>query len=333
MPERPGCDSNHADVVDPIPGETYLKGRHHSCALLCLVIVVGLALPAVADKSSYVDLARRGWNYELRTTMVGRDLSIPVTINGRNMSGASLCLVGDRPHPKSLETIDAFRDLMRHVHGKPITMRYAGPTASRCGSGRIVVLRLYSGHPPHRELSADLRWMDRTYQLGLPGRRRFAAASPAIAQTFFGRRGQGTHIMVKQPTLPRPGRLETAFYRSLLIEELFQSFTFGMDILLFDRSAEFQSKLQETPVNLMRLPWESRDFMRAMVRATPVGLCAFDVFMLHAVAEAPVDQTTDPDFIDFIEGAYEGLLERAGRTMDDPRFARILARGCERGSD
>ena len=38
----------------------------------------------------------------------------------------------------------------------------------------------------------------------------------------------------------------------------------ALDVLLFDRSADFQSKLQETPVNLARLHWESRDFMQAM---------------------------------------------------------------------
>lgn len=297
-----------------------------------LVLILLSAGPVAADKASYLDLARRGWNYELRTTMVGRDLSIPVHIHGRDLSGASLCLVGDRPHPQSLEIIDAFRDLVRHVFGKPIPMRYAGPSASLCGSGRVVVLRLYSGPPPNRALSADLQWMDRTYQLGLPGHGYFAASSPAMAQTFFGRRGQGTHIMVKQPATSRPGALEQTFYKSILIEELFQSFTFGMDILQFDRSAQFLSKLEETPLNLTRLPWESRDFMRAMVRSNPPALCVFDVFMLHAVADAPVDQTTEPGFIDFIAEAYDTLLSRARQTMDDPRFTLIFAPSCERGA-
>jgi hypothetical protein len=291
-----------------------------------------LAGPAAADKASYLELARRGWNYELRTTMVGRDLSIPVHINGRDLSGASLCLVGDPPHPQSLEILDAFRGLVRHIFGKPMPMRYAGPSASLCGSGRVVVLRFYSGHPPNRALSDDLRWMDRTYLLGLPGRRYFAAASPAMAQTFFGRRGQGTHIMVKQPEMSDLGALERVFYKSILIEELFQSFTFGMDILQLDREAPFSSKLQETPLNLMRMSWDSRNFMRAMVRSNPVALCTFDVFMLHAVAAAPVDQTTEPGFIDFIDEAYEALLAEAQETMADPRFSEIFAPACETGN-
>lgn len=295
---------------------------------LCLAAL--LVTPATADRTVYLDLARRGWSYELRTTMVGRDLSIPVHIHGRDLAGASLCIVGERPHQASLDILNAFRALARHVFGKPLTMRYAGRDASGCGSGRVVVLRLYSGHPPNRALSADLRWMNHVYQLGLPKARFYAATSPAMAQTFFGRRGQGTHIMVKQPGLDRPGRLERAFYKSILIEELFQSFTFGMDILLFDRASAFQSKLQETPLNLQRLSWESQAFMRALLRSNPAGLCAFDVFMMHAVAEAPVDQTIDPGFIDYIDREYDALFDRAAATMTDARFAPILATTCQR---
>ncbi len=136
--------------------------------------------------------------------------------------------------------------------------------------------------------------------------------------------------MVKQPALPRLGALEAAFYKSILIEELFQSFTFGMDILLFDRTAAFQSKLQETPINLYRLSWESRAFMRGLVNSNPSGLCAFDVFMMHAVAEAPVDQTIEPGFIDYIEQNYDHLRERAALTLADPLLAPIFDLECQR---
>ena len=297
---------------------------------LCLSILTLLATPLSADRADYVDLARKGWNYELRTTMVGRDLSIPVHINGRDLAGASLCLVGEAPHPASLEIIDAFRKLAEHVFTKPLTMRYAGVSASACGSGRTVILRLYSGLPPNRALSADLQWMNGIYDLGLRAGSDFAATSPAIAQTFFGRRGQGTHIMVKQPALTELGPLEAIFYKSILIEELFQSFSFGMDILLFDRAAAFRSKLQETPVNLYHLSWESHAFMRNLVTSNPSGLCPFDVFMLHAVAEAPVDQTVDPAFIDYIDDHFDDLLARADATLADGRFASIIDRDCAR---
>lgn len=297
--------------------------------IAAVLTLLFLANASLADKAGYLDLARQGWSYELRTTMVGRDMSIPVRINGRILAGASLCLVGEKPHPQSLKIINAFRALSLHTFGKPLTMRYAGADASLCGSGRTVVLRLYSGYPPNRQLALDLNWMNRTYELGLPPRASFAATSPAMAQTFFGRRGQSTHIMVKQPALTRLGRLETAFYKSLLVEELFQSFTFGMDILLFDRTAVFQSKLQETPLFLGSRSWESRAFMKALVRANPGGLCEFDVFMMHAVAEAPVDQTNEPGFIDYIDEAYEHLLEKAHNTMADPRFALIFDPLCQ----
>ncbi|WP_300057185.1 hypothetical protein [uncultured Roseobacter sp.] len=299
-------------------------------AVMCLCLLLLSATHAVADRAAYVDLARQGWNYQLRTTMIGRDLSIPVHINGRDLAGASLCLVGERPHPNSLEVINAFRALARHVFGKPLPMRYAGAGAENCGSGRTVVLRLYSGHPPNQALSDDLSWMNGVYQLGLPSRRYFAATSPAMAQTFFGRRGQGTHIMVKQPRRGTVGALEQSFYTSILVEELFQSFTFGMDILIFDRAAAFQSKLQETPLNLERMPWESRGFMRALLQSNPRGLCAFDVFMMHAVAEAPVDQTTEPGFIDYVDTAYDTLAAQAAETMADTRFAALIAPRCQR---
>lgn len=295
-----------------------------------LMTALVLATSAAADRSVYLDLARKGWNYQLRTTMVGRDMSIPIHIHGRDLAGASLCVVGERPHPTSRKTIDAFRALARHVFGKPIPMRYAGDDASTCGSGRTVVLRLYSGHPPNDALSADLLWMNATYQLGLPRARHYAASSPAMAQTFFGRRGKATHIMVKQPDLDNPDRLEQAFYKSILVEELFQSFTFGMDILQFDRAAPFQSKLQETPLNLQRLPWESRAFMRALLASNPAGLCAFDVFMMHAVAQTSVDQTVEPGFIDYIDREYDALLAQAAETMTDDRFAAIVEPGCLR---
>ena len=295
-----------------------------------LILALSVTIPAAADRAAYIDLARKGWNYELRKTMLARDLSIPVHIHGRDLAGASLCIVGERPHPKSQEIIDAFRALAEHVFGKPLTKRYAGLDAVNCESDHTVILRLYSGHPPNRALAADLSWMNRVYKLGLPKRYFYAATSPAMAQTFFGQQGQGTHIMVKQPRLGHPGVLETAFYKSILVEELFQSFTFGMDVLLFDRKSAFLSKLQETPFNLQRLPWDSRAFMRALLKSNPGGLCAFDVFMMHAVAETPVDQTIDPGFIDYIDREYENLLSRATATMADVRFNAIVEPQCSR---
>lgn len=297
-----------------------------------LKILALTVLPLCAEQSRYATIARQGWSYELRTTMVGRDLGIPVFINGRTLAGASLCIVGDPPHHQTLETLASFGKLIRHTYGKALTMRFAGETAAQCGVSRTIVLRLYSGFPPNAGLSADLDWMNEVYQLGLPEKRFYAATSPAMGQTFFGRRGQGTHIMVKQPAHQNTSPLEIGFYRSILIEELFQSFTFGMDILLFDRTAKFTSKLQETPLNLRRLSWESKAFMQALLSSNPSGLCPFDVFMLHAVARAPVEQTIEPRFITFIEEEYETLLEMAHDTMSNPAYESLIAKDCERAA-
>ena len=296
---------------------------------LLTTLLVFSAVQAVAGKAGYLELARKGWSYDLRTTMLGRDMSIPVVIHGKTLAGAALCIVGEEPHPETRETLRAFLDLLQHVFEKPVMMRFAGPDARHCGSGRTVVLRLYSGFPPNRGLSADINWMNGVYALGLPKRRGYAATSPAMAQTFFGRRGQGTHIMVKQPAYQRLSPVEQAFFRSILIEELYQAFTFGMDILLFDRGAEFTSKLQENPVNLSRLSWESRDFMRAMLRSNPSGLCRFDLFMLHAVAAAPVAETVEPAFISYIDAAFESLIDASGDTWSDARFRVLLDPDCD----
>ncbi|WP_238547688.1 hypothetical protein [Meridianimarinicoccus roseus] len=296
--------------------------------LTILAVLFSAASATAADKQSFLDLARTGWNYELRTTMLGRDLGIPIHINGRDLSGAALCVVGEAPTPRTAEVLDAFRALSRHVFGKPLPMRHAGAEARLCGSGRMAILRLYSGFPPNAALTADLRRLDEVYDLGLPRGREFMATSPAMAQTFFGRRGAATHLMVQQAAGGPGSALEETYYRSILLEELFQSFTFGMDVLMLRMEPHFLSKLQEVPLNLHRFSWGSPDFMRAMLRSNPPGLCEFDLLMMHAVALAPVDETTEPAFIDFIDAEFERLSRLARDTAADPRFALIVDREC-----
>ncbi|WP_386803713.1 hypothetical protein [Litorisediminicola beolgyonensis] len=287
-----------------------------------------LALPAAAARDDVLALAKKGWVYQLRTTMIGRDMSIPVRINGRLLAGASICIVGERPRRQTRLILDEFRALLAEVHGKPVPMRYAGPTARLCGAGRTVILRLYSGRPPNSALTDDLAWMNDSYALGLPTNRLYTAGSPAMAQTFFGRRGAGTHIMVKQPARDDVTELEAAFYRSILVEELFQTFTFGMDILHFDRSGIFQSKLQEFPVDLRYMNWDSQGFMQGLLGSNPSGLCEFDVFMLHAIATAPVEQTNEPAFLEFIAEGYDELMARAQVTLADPGYADLIDAEC-----
>lgn len=295
--------------------------------LTFMAVWMGFAAQA-ADRHDYVNMARQGWSYELRTTMIGRDLSIPVRIHGRELAGAAICVVGEKPHVETQAVLNAFRQLIGNVYGKPLPMRYAGRDARGCGSGRVVLLRLYSGAPPNRALTKDIAWMNRAYELGLPTGRNYAVMSPAMAQTFFGHLGQVTHIIVKQPSLTRLGALEQKFYRSILIEELFQSFTFGMDVLKFDRKAEFLSKLQESPVNPGPLPWSSRAFMRTILGSNPSGLCQFDVFMLHAVARAPMAETNKPDFIQFVEAHFDTLRALSDASFADPQYSPILDPTC-----
>ena len=294
-------------------------------AAFCLSAMASWAAP---DRDAFLDMARKGWIYELRTTMIGRDMSIPVRINGQALVGAAICVVGERPHPQVKDDLNTFRALMAEVTGKPLPMRYAGVSARQCGAGRTVVIRLYSGRPPGRALTDDLMWMNDIYDFGLPKGRQYMAGSPAMAQTFFGRNGQGTHVMVKQPRRDSLSPVERDFYRSILIEELFQSFTFGMDILHFDREAAFLSKLEEYPVDLRYFPWDSVPFMEGLLGSNPRGLCPFDIFMLYAVADAPVKQTNETAFIDFIDAEYDDLLGRAQGVFDDARFDTILDPEC-----
>jgi len=291
-----------------------------------------VAFPAHADKANDLKLARQGWVYELRTTMVGRDLSIPVSIHGRTMVEGGLCVVGTPPHALSRQIIDEFAGLLAHVFNTPFKAMFAGAEAHTCGAAHSAVLRLFGGYPPNGALSTDLDWLNRNFALGLPKGRQYMASSPAQAQTFFGRGGQATHLLVKQSEHKRLTPLEEAFFRSILIEELFQSFTFGMDILLFDRSAGFTSKLQEFPLVLDQLQWGSRAFMQKLLAANPTALCPFDVLMLHAIAEAPVDETTDPKFVTYITDNYERLQTLAVQTIAMPEFASIVDPGCRRVS-
>lgn len=295
--------------------------------LTAVTVTAGPGVALEPDREQFLALARTGWSYQLRDTMVGRDMSIPVHIHGRDLAGSAICVVGERPTAQSLRVLTSFRALARHVFGRPLPMRYAGPDASLCGPRRTVILRLYSGFPPNRALTRDLNWLNEAYELGLPQGRRYAATSPGMAQTFFGRRGAATHILVQQGD-GGPGTLEETYFRSILIEELFQSFTFGMDILTLRRKPEFLSKLQEVPLNIHRLPWGSPPFMAALVSSNPSGLCAFDLFMMHAVANTPVDQTTDPAFLDYIDREFDALWAISRETAVNPVFAEVLDPEC-----
>lgn len=299
-------------------------------ALTVFALLFAGTARAAADRVTFLDLARKGWVYELRSAIWGRDpASVEMHINSRELSGAALCVVGEPPHPQTREVLDAFAALMSDVFGKPIPMRFAGPDLDGCGTGRTMYLRLYSGQVPLGAFNRDLRRLDDVYGIGLPRDRQEYVLSPAQAATFFGSRGQATHLIVKQPPEGRsPTPLASRFYSSILIEELYQAFTFGMDILHFDRHLAFVSKLQEFPVNLRHVPWDSPAFMEGLLRSNPSGLCEFDLFMLHALADAPFENTNTPDFIDFIDAHFDDLLARADRTAAREDLAQIMDSRC-----
>lgn len=287
------------------------------------------ATPVPDDRAAFLALAKKGWVYELRTAMWKRDPLIPpIVINGRDLAGAALCVVGEAPHPRTRAVLDTFRALMADIFGKPLPLRYAGAGLEFCGTGRTVYIRLYSDRPPHVAFNADLRRMDEVFEFGLPRGREQVVMSPAQAQTFFGRRGRATHVMVKQPAPGDTTDLEAAFYASIMIEELYQTFTFGMDILHFDPTAAFVSKLEEFPINLRHLPWGSARYMQALLTSNPTGLCRFDVFMLHALAEAPVERTNSDAFLDYIGGDFERLESETNVTLANPDYAPILDLAC-----
>lgn len=298
--------------------------------ILAFCLAAAGAAGAAPDRATFLDLARKGWVYELRSAIWGRNPeTLTMRINGHVLSGAALCVVGEPPHPQTAAVLTAFTDLMAEVFGKPLPTRYAGTDLSACGTGRTVYLRLYSGPVPLADFNRDMRRLDRVYGLGMPRDRMQYVLSPAQAATFFGRRGQTTHLIVKQPepgVAPTP--LASRFYSSILVEELYQAFSFGMDILHFDRRHAFASKLQEFPVDLRHVPWNSPAFMEGLLRSNPSGLCRFDLFMLHALAEAPMENTNTPELLEFIDSRFDDLVARADRTAARAAFAPILDAGC-----
>lgn len=299
------------------------------CAVVFMLLAASAA-QAHGDRVQFLDLARKGWVYQLRSAMFRPGVARPsIRINSQDMAGAALCIVGEPPHPQTRRVLQAFSDLVAEVFSKPMPMRFGGAELSACGTGRTVYLRLYSGLIPHRAFNDDLRHIDRIFDIGLPHGREQFILSPAQAQTFFGRNGQATHLLVKQPLETPLSPLEQRFFASILIEELYQSFTFGMDILHFDRTTAFASKLEEFPINLRHMPWDSPMFMRGLLQSNPAGLCRFDIFMLHALALAPVEQTNTEAFLHFIDGRFDDLMLRAEDTLAQADFAPILDQRCQ----
>ena len=299
-------------------------------AAFCLAsaLIAGAASPANATptREMVLELARRGWVYELSTAAMRRGPNMPpVRISPQSFRGARICILGEEPHPATRAVLQGFAALLERTFG-------TGPKvdlhASGNCAGQPVVLRLFSVRSPHGEFNADLRALDDAFLIGLSRKRMQLVSAPAQAQTFFGARGQATHIIVMQPEADRPlTPLEQRFYASILIEELYQAFTFGRDIMIFDPEVRPISKLQEYPVYLRNLPWRSTPFMEGILTTSVAGLCGFDVFMLHALGQARMASNSDA-LLQFLDAAYDDLARLTAETVALPDFAGILDPGC-----
>lgn len=52
---------------------------------------------------------------------------------------------------------------------------------------------------------------------------------------------------------------------------------------------------------------------------------------MHAVADAPLEETNNSEFISFIDADFERLIGLAENTMQDARFVQILSSECRPG--
>jgi len=64
------------------------------------------------------------------------------------------------------------------------------------------------------------------------------------------------------------------------------------------------------------------------VNANPKGLCAFDVFMLHALANSEMDTTNSEEFLTYVGQRFDDLAIRAQATLAQPEFAALLDPNC-----
>ena len=300
-------------------------------AIALLAASLARADSAPHDRADVLALAQRGWVFDFRSSLFRRDPDLPpVRFDARTTARGSICIFGETPHPLSREVIGAFEALLVDLFARSAPIIFAGRGIADCPARQRIYLRLYSGAPPAGDFNRDLRELDRAFGIGLPRDRPERISSPAQAIGFFGRRGDTAHMLVRQPPPGATGPLERTFHISILLEELFQVVSWGVDILKFDREARFMSKLQEYPTNLRHLSWEAPDYMRALLASNPNALCPFDIFMLHALAASDLDTVNTPALLGHLEAGFDALKARAEATVADPRFAILIDGSCAR---
>lgn len=301
-------------------------------ACLCAILLLWAGMiRADPDRATFLELARKGWVFEIRKTMWRPDPDRPpIQINARDLTGRALCLIGEPLHPTTAATLRAYLHLHKLAFGQGLTQ--AGPyaLASDCPEDTVLYLRLYSSREPREMMGRDLKLLDQRHEIGFSRSWIPRLSAPAQAQSYFGRRGNVSHLVILQPRRNQQlTPLQTRYFRSLLLEELYQSTTYGLDVLHVDRTAPFLSKLEEYPANLLGLRWLSEPFMQGMLASNSGDLCAFDLFMLTALAATTQSTTHQAAFLDELRAGFDTTLARARDLAADPVVAGLLSPDCQ----
>lgn len=274
-------------------------------------------------------LAERGWNYEYRGSFrrQAHDLAASHLL-AKRMPASSICLLGEEMHPLSRETLSMFRSLNTAIFDQFGSLTTGQPDVDTCPEEATVFIRLYSRRLPSEAFNRDLQSINHRFGIGMSGQAQ-EILSPAQAVTFFGKKGQATHILVLQPRKRELSEQQKRFFRSLMIEELYQTYSFGIDIFKTGVGGPFASKLQESFTNLRSRSWLSPDFMEGLLSSNPDGLCLFDLMMLHAIHEVPENVSASDAFISFVSKNFAKLVASAEQTMADQAVAALLDPMCE----
>lgn len=300
--------------------------------IFALLAVVPFPLVAEAEqptRDEYLTLVKSGWIFDLHASRMRRHPGLPpVRFNSTEIAQSEICLIGAPPRRHSRQIIMAFAALLHDVYGHRLTVTFAGPDIRSCPERQRIYVRLYEGRPPATMLNRDIQHLDRAFDIRFPTGWTEPVRSPAQTNGFFGHRGPVAHIFVSQPHGENLTPLQRDYFSSILIEELFQVVSFGADILKFDKERPFFSKLQERPINLRYLPWDSEQFMRGLLSSNPSGLCGFDFFMLHALAQSQLEMVNSDELIPFIDANFDALRARAQASLASNEYGILSDQTC-----
>ncbi len=298
-----------------------------------MVIILSLpfhiaASKADPNKTDYLSLAKRGWNYEYRGSIRRQVPNLPAShILAKSMAARDVCLLGSDPHALTQETLETFRNLIGQIFGDVGALSGTVNTLTDCPQSSTVFIRLYERRIPFTEFNEDLQHLNKRFQIGMSDQQQ-QVLSPAQAVTFFGKTGQATHIILLQPNRHRITALQEQFFRSLMIEELYQTYSFGIDVFKVGRGGPFDSKLQESFVNLQNVSWISENYMNGLLSSNPHGLCDFDILMLHALQDVAATVEGSDEFISFVDKNFGRLVTAAQTFSRKPEFQSLMDREC-----